>query len=273
MMKFDDGSIVSKDSTGKVYTAIPFAIEDEDDKKDKIYAEYLTNVYAEIGANKKLSIIDSKNQEDKFPRVILKGYKKQGDIIEEKTGQNLIDYIGIALVDDEAEEELRDGEITITYGNIAKKLDITIPRKEITNINVTTGTTTGIRYSQIMVAEVNSAENEEAITESNLSWEIHNSDNQLIEDESIAKVTPKNSESKKETVEMYFISSVPDSYTITPKVTTSTGKVITGDPIPVTIKESQIVDEIVIGDIEGRFQHEQTKRIEVEYLHEYQTTN
>ena len=73
---------------------------------------------------------------------------------------------------------------------------------------------------------------------------------------------------------MHFTSSVPDTYTITLKVTTSTGKVITATtPITITINESQIVDEIVIGDIQGRFQHEQTKSIEVEFLHEYSIDN
>lgn len=274
MMKFDDGSIVSKDSQGYVYTAIPFAIEDDDQKKTTIYAEYLTNLVAQVGTNDKLSLIDNKNQEDKFSRILLKGYKKQGDIIEEKTGQNSIDYIGIALVDEMSAEELRNGKITITYGNITKKIDITIPRKEITNINVNQEIRDGIRYSSIKIAEVNSAENEEAITENNLSWEIFDGNDQPVTDETIAKITPKNSTTKKETVEMYFTSSVLDTYTIIPKVTTSTGRVITGTtPIPVTINESQIVDEIVIGDIEGRFQHEQTKRIEVEFLREYQVDN
>ena len=275
MMKFDDGSIVSKDSTtGKVYTAIPFSVEDEDEKKTTIYAEYLTNLYAEIGAENKLSIIDNKNQEDKFPRIILKGYQKDGDKIVEKAGQNSIDYIGMALMDDQSYEELRNGEITITYGNIAKKLNIAMPRKEITNINVNQEATTGIRYSPIMLAEVTSAENEEAITENNLSWEIRNGKDELVEDEVIAKITANNSTTKKETVEMHFTSSVPDTYTITPKVTTSTGKVITGTtPITITINESQIVDEIVIGDIQGRFQYEQTKSIEVEFLHEYSIDN
>ena len=177
-------------------------------------------------------------------------------------------------MDDQSYEELRNGEITITYGNIAKKLNIAMPRKEITNINVNQEATTGIRYSPIMLAEVTSAENEEAITENNLSWEIRNGKDELVEDEVIAKITANNSTTKKETVEMHFTSSVPDTYTITLKVTTSTGKVITATtPITITINESQIVDEIVIGDIQGRFQHEQTKSIEVEFLHEYSIDN
>lgn len=278
-MKLDNGHIVTQDSQGFIYTAIPFSVEDEDGKKTNIKAEDLTNILSEVGTTGKLSIIDNMNTaNDPFPRIQPKGYKKQGDLIQDASRADEIQYIGIALIDEQAGEELRNGKLALTYGNATKGLNVTIPKNEIANIIQEpdpdeNGTITGIRYESIKIAKLKSGLNEEAITTSNLSWEIYDSNNHKVTDETIAKIKAQNSQFGETATEMYFTSSIKDTYTVIPKVTSSNGATTTAKTITVKVNESKIVNEINIGEVQGTFQVGQTKHIKVEFLHQYQSDN
>ncbi len=249
---------------GDIYTLIPICLKDEDGKVIKLTAN---NV---IGTDAVVTIEDTNyNAEDEFsiPLITKKCYKKIGSNIVEATGEEEIDYVGIAPFDKDDIFSLRGEEIKVTYiGENTKGenkfITINVPQKEITQINVTEADNlVGYRFKTFDIATVKSGAGEETITTSNLNC-IITKDNQEITDENVAKVILAEDQFDSEQVKMSFVASQAGTYVITPKVGT-----IEGNSITVQVDEDQLVTEIDLD--EKKLVENKAKNLEVTFYHQY----
>ena len=256
-LKKPEGNNMVQEDNGFIYTLIPIWLEDEDGNTKKIKLADITNG--------NISITNSYDDpSDPLQSTQLEGYKNVGDNIEKvSNAEEEMDYIGIALLDEQAGEDLRNEEITIAYEESSVKLAIIIPKKEVENIIITEDTTTGYRYDTITIAQVKSGPNEEEITAENLTWEIRDKNNQKITDVSIAQITTEPMQFGNQ-MQMNFTANVAGEYTIIPKV----GEV-SGNPIVVTIEENPEVTKITLGEIGENYRIDQTRAINVDFIHEY----
>ena len=153
--------------------------------------------------------------------------------------------------------------MTISYKNTNINLTIKIQEKEIANIVVTKKQTTTNRYEETIIASISSGLNEERISAEKLAVEIKDSKNNIVDDENIAKVTKTDSQFGGQ-VDLSFVATKAGKYTITPKIGT-----IVGDAIEVTVTENQIVNQITVGDIGEKFRINQTRTVNVDFVHKY----
>ena len=147
--------------------------------------------------------------------------------------------------------------------------------KPVENITVITGTTTGYMYDTLTsVATVESGEGELDITVNNLDWIVKDSKGNVIKD---SKGTVINNEIEVTLEAVQFTKKVAINfralregiYTIIPKVGETEGQAI-----QITIDANNpIVTRIELGAIsdENKFRIGQTRDINVEFIHEYET--
>ena len=252
-----ENTMIQKGKGDYIYTLLPVWIEDEDGVRTKVRLKDLTD-----GTVKVTNSFDDPN--DPLQSIKTSGYKTNGNSVVEVTNTNdEIDYIAVGLLDEQAAEDLKGETMTISYKNTNINLTIKIQEKEIANIVVTKKQTTTNRYEETIIASISSGLNEKEIDKQDLQAEIKDSKNNIVDDENIAKVTKTDSQFGGQ-VDLSFVATKAGKYTITPKIGT-----IVGDAIEVTVTENQIVNQITVGDIGEKFRINQTRTVNVDFVHKY----
>ena len=231
---------------GLIYTLIPISLKDQEGTVTKLKVGDMNYIKSPTTTVEGVNIYDSA-ESIRISCIDVNCYKVIDSQITKVTGaEEEIDYIGIALGWEGAENYLLNQKIIITSEKSTKEIDIEIPLKEISNVYVDTDNfnSTGERFKAFDIAELRSGDAEKDITISDVTCNIEYITDNSINGNSIAEVDVLNANQMSgNDVKLSFIATKAGTYKITPTVA---GVEITA--ITVTIEESNTVTSIAIQD-------------------------